>query len=69
MFKVSLQTIEDLLNNNFGNIQNKTRFKNWDILNSICWSIGSITNQIPDKQSKEFLVKAIQGKYVCKNSD
>lgn len=66
---VSLSTIEGILHSHFGDIQNQSHFKDWEILDSVCWSIGSISNSIPDKQSKDFLVKAIQALlYLCERT-
>eukprot|EP00494_Astrolonche_serrata_P005896 UN05913 len=68
--KTALTSISNILTGNlFGNITRSQNFSNWPILNSVCWSIGSIANHVPEQDSKDFLVKSIQALlYLCEKT-
>merc|ERR1719397_219741 len=56
--KVALNSISQTLQGHFGNITRQNSFSDWPLLNSVCWSIGTISNIVPETDSKDFLVKA-----------
>lgn len=67
--KVALNSISRTLQGHFGNITRQNSFSDWPLLNSVCWSIGTISNIVPDSDSKDFLVKAIQALlYLCERT-